>query len=497
MRKRLFRWFFLFLSLCSLLLSCRTTFDFRNEKNAATQIAEDIQTKKIIFIEENHTDVFPIYFLARNLERFYQAGVRYIFLEDQSDKYIYDPGNFNFFLFPPWMSQGNKFEYLTLEDEIKRINAIHQDDQLLAVWPETGLVLTKEDTADTNRTMNKRDRWAQNVIITTMDTTDKKAIIFYGGAHGLKKPTVWDRNSKEAYWKTMGCYLDEHYGSDFTTFSFCPYGANTKRNVLYTTENDCKIIPEKTIYDLLKRDGKKPEFDYYCLYRHAFQGVQCCFVPEKSNLKYMISLLADSKISPDREIDVWSKKSEQLLSIYYLKYHLGNKFDFDWNMSEEKLYQALDKITGEDLQNHSYDLTGLENYTSWLYSWQEAYLTNYPESFTHIDEDLPYYVSDMTNALKLNPHDIWSQYWIAYFQTDKAVYSNKEKDYKIALASWEKLLQNDLVYASPVLKLVYQKITLCAEKSGDTEKARLYQDRADNVNPLIDIDFNKYVYFGK
>ena len=44
------------------------------------------------------------------------------------------------------------------------------------------------------------------------------------------------------------------------------------------------------------------------------------------NLDYLIKILETEKISEKKEVDVWSKKSEQLLAIYYLKYHFGNNF---------------------------------------------------------------------------------------------------------------------------------------------------------------------------
>ena len=64
------------------LTGCKTTFDLRNEKDAAYQIVEDIQSKKIVFLGDEHDWAFPPQFIAENLENFYKAGVRYIFLEE-------------------------------------------------------------------------------------------------------------------------------------------------------------------------------------------------------------------------------------------------------------------------------------------------------------------------------------------------------------------------------------------------------------------------------
>ena len=99
----------------------------------------------------------------------------------------------------------------------------------------------------------------------------------------------------------------------------------------------------------------------------------------------------------------------------------------------------------------------------------------------------------MEHAEKLNPLDIWPLYWTAYFKTDKAIVSDKKSDYKSALNAWEKLFENDLFYASPVIKLAYEKASLCEEKSAESD---FYKNKAESVNPLLDIDFEWYGYFG-
>ena len=73
----------IFLSIVFLLLTtgCKTTYNLQNSKNAHEQILEAIHSKKIVFIGENHTTVFPILYMTQNMEKFYEAGVRYLFLK--------------------------------------------------------------------------------------------------------------------------------------------------------------------------------------------------------------------------------------------------------------------------------------------------------------------------------------------------------------------------------------------------------------------------------
>lgn len=473
------------------LTGCKTTFDLRNEKDAAHQIVEDIQSKKIVFLGDEHDWAFPPQFIAENLESFYKAGVRYIFLEEKSGYYLKMPEHYDSFVYPVWGTWGYKQEEHILTDEITRLNEIYKSDPLIVFWPEEELSFTGED--DTHFVLNKRDRTVQKVIIDVMDNTDKKGLIFYGSAHGLKNPTVFDSASKDPYWTMTGNYLDKHYGDDFSTFRFIPFNSDKKTKVLYGDKDDCKTISGESLNRFLKINDAEMEFDYYCLSPSYVWAVPEFYIPEQRNIKYMLSLFEDGNISKDKKIDVWSKKSEQLLAVYYLKYHLGDKFDFDWNKSEEDLYSALGKLTEEDFKNLSYDLKNMENYVSWLHSNIQYYVLNYPKCLDFIKNDLRYYLFDMEHAEKLNPLDIWPLYWTAYFKTDKAIVSDKKSDYKSALIAWEKLFENDLFYASPVIKLAYEKASLCEEKSAESD---FYKNKAESVNPLLDIDFEWYGYFG-
>jgi hypothetical protein len=478
--------------------SCKTIINLSNEKEAVQQIEEDIKSKKIVFLGDQHDWAFPPQFIADNLERFYKAGVRYIFLEEKSGYYLKKPEQYDSFVYPAWGTWGYKQEYHVLTDEITRLNKIYVADPLIVIWPEENATFTEEDYSDTHLEMNKRDITAQKVIIDLMDNTDKKGLIFYGSAHGLKKPTIWNSSSKVPYWTMIGVYLNKHYGDDFSTFRFGSFNTNKNFKVIYGNDDACKVITGENLNLLLKLDNLENEFDHYCLYPTYTMAVPEFYIPEERNIKYLLSLFKDTKIANDKKIDVWSKKSEQLLAIYYLKYHLGDKFDFDWNKSEEDLYTVLEKITDEDLQNLQYDLKNMENYISYLFSFISNYLYHYQESEskTWVLKDTEVLIRNMSYAQNLDSHDIWPQYWTAYLQTDKAIVSGNQKDYKNALISWEQLLENDMFYASPIIKLAYEKAALCSEKNGDLESSAIYQCKSNNVNYLLDFDFESYFYFG-
>lgn len=496
--------FFVVLSFLFLIISCKTKFDLRNEKDAAVQVVQDIQTKKIIFLGNNHNGAVPTFFLKENLKKFYDAGVRYLFLEGDNDNYISESEKFKAKIYPIWGHFGYNFEDIILYDEIIEINENHKEDPIIVVWPETGLVFTEEEWKDDTLTNSIRDKYIQEKIIETMDNTNSKAIIFYGDAHGVKKSEIWDSDSKDPYWLRLGYYLDNHYGNNFSTYYFYPYSTDKRKSVIYNDDynNDfenkakCKSLSEKNIELLLKTENAERDFNHYCLYENWIQTVPIYYLPTKEILKFLISLSSDSKMINDRQIDIWSKKSQQLFALYYLKYHFGNDFDYDYTDSNEQLYIALQNLQNKELINMPYDLEDLELYSFYLTDWISSYVCNHSEAINYINDDLDFYLNNLAKAQSLNSRDIWPQYWISYFRTEKAISSDKKKDYRKAMKEWEKLFKNDLFYASPIIKLAYQKMAFCAEKFGDKEKATIFQNEAEKVNPFLDIDFEYYQYFG-
>ena len=494
-RKRSGIFFILIICFLSLFISCKTKFDLRGEKDAVEQIVEDIKSKKIVFFGNNHDGAFQSLFLKEHLDAFYEAGVRYIFLEGDNNN-LSELEDYCFNLFPAWGGFGYRFEETLIGDEIQKINELHNDDPIRVVFPEKGLTVTREEWEDDALLNNIRDKYIQQKIIETMDNTDSKAIILYGDAHGLKKTEAWQDSS----WTRLGYYLDKHYGRDFTTYYFYPYSSDERKTVYYTDEAEnrleCKCLSEEITDLFVKTENAERDYDHYCLYKKWIHAVPVYYVPTKENLKYMLSLFPDSKLSGDKKIDIWSKKSGQLFALYYLKYHLGSRFDYDYTRSDEQLQVALEKLKNEDLNTLHYDLEQLELYSLLMTEWISSYVCDHSVAITFIDRDLDFYLEKMSEAQKQNPRDIWPQYWTAYFRTEKAISSDKKADFQKAQNEWQKLFENDLFYASPIIKTAYQKMSLCAAKSGNQSFAKTYQTKADNVNPVLDFDFEYYQYFG-
>ena len=444
----------------------------------------EIETKKIIFISENHDEVRPIYFMIENLEKFYKAGVRYLFLEEETDNYIENPDKLNIWIFPPWQQQGTKFQYLLFEEEILKLNQKYPDDPIVTIWPETGAVFEDGDWDDTHKWMSKRDLQGQKTIIETMDRTDKKAIVFYGSGHGIKEPFVWDsESSKEPFWTPCGYYLNNHYGTDYCSFVLFNFQTNVYHKVIYDNNDDVKIIPENTMYTLLKEDGDEYNFDYYAGYEKWIPAVPVSYVPDYYVLKSMITKLQSKKIEAESKIDPWSDKSDLMFAVYFLKYHLGDKFNFDLTMSQSELKKCLLALSDDDIKTQPYNIKELEEYMTYLYS------ASYGSSIKNIE-------FCMNNAKKLNSKDIWPQFHLCRMKQLKADESGKVKDYKKALEAWEELFKNRLLYSSMVLDFACQKAVLCADKIKDQTKSDYYKNIKSKINPDYKIEYENYGYFG-
>ena len=166
-RKKLF--FVSIICFLSFIISCKPKFDLRREKDAEGQILEDIKSKKIIFLGNNHDGAFESLFLKEYLSYFYKAGVRYIFLEGDENHYISGLEDYRFNLYPAWGGFGYRFEEVLFGDEIQKINELHKEDPIIVIFPEKGLIVTNEEWKNNVILNNIRDKYIQQKIIEIMD----------------------------------------------------------------------------------------------------------------------------------------------------------------------------------------------------------------------------------------------------------------------------------------------------------------------------------------
>ncbi len=465
------------------LTACRIQYNLSTEKKKYAQIMDDLTSKKVIFIGENHDDVYPILFLKNYIEDFYKAGVRYIFFETGDDGYISDTNiqKADFEIIPPWTCYAWKYEQHLLEEEIHNINKKNISSPIKVFWPEYGIKLP--ESKDYTEIMNFRDNKIQDFIINILadSEADEKAIILYGADHGSCITEKYYFNEEvKSEWKMTGVYLKDYFGDKYSSYRFFSFDSNQYEKVVYKNKFDCVILSGQNFDSFVPLEYRKM-FDFIAVYKDPVYGVIYPYIQSKQIFSVLERKSQDYLLSAPLYNSTY-ENIEGLLSVYYCNY-LSEIF-------KTPDYKNSFEINSKQRQE---EIESLEEYMKYLYAenFIESYLYN-PAN----DERINYILQNMFYAKRINTKDIWPQYWISYFNTEKAIYSDKKSDYKSALCEWKKLMQNDLLYTSPVLKLTYQKIALCEEKLGNDIDRQLYLKKADNVSRLFDFEYKDYVVFG-
>ena len=477
-----------------ILVSCRKIYDFSQLQEAQSSIVLDLESKKIVFVGENHSNIYPILYFTKYLYDFYDAGLRYIFLEGNYPMLQFDSNVYK--IIPPWINSGWRYEEHILEERILNINNMNKNDPIHIIFPEEGFI---EDANYTLKgqceLLNKRDYYAQSNIIKSLEGSKKseKAIVFYGSDHG-------NRNVQKFYdfdWKSIGVYLNEYYGKNFVNYKIDTFYDSSQIYGKFG-EKESVVVSDSIKLNLYREDFIS-SYERLCITKTELYGVPYCYIPTKKNIDVLIQnvqlQINSSGRNKTQPTVVGNNYMQFLLATYYLKYYFGNDFPYTFENDFNQLQPALEKISPLINKNQLYGdskIEELEEYAKYLYAY--GMLTEY------LNNPKPEYIEgilyNMKEANKINSHDIWPQYWISYFRTEQAGYSEKKSDYRKALREWEKLLRNQLIYASPVLKLTYRKMALCEEKTGDFEKQQFYLEKARQVSSLLDFDYKQYVYFG-
>lgn len=492
---------FLFIFICLPVYSNSIKkYDFRKAQNANDNVCTNLLDKKVVFIGENHDDVVPYSFMTQNIESFYNQGVRYLFLEswnnvmriNQAETY-----NYRFRFYPIWQTSAWRYEETLFVDEILRINSLYQDDPIKVIFPEK----TDEINDDSvTVVLNTRDNEIQQTIFQILQTSKswEKAIIFYGNAHGSKK----EINYQNQKWKPTGVYLKEFYKEQFASYRLEPFSFISDSFCKFNSELECKVIPEDLKKEIMSNTDLNQDFyDDIYVYEKRITGIPYYYVPTIKNLRFIYQAVKDYYFDEDKKDDSLFKLEEHEISLalYALKYHFGNLFEYSCDKDLEsailKLGQTCfydDEILLSSIKSIS-KISALEEYCEAI-SCEEA-LQDYLLGLN--DEINPdFIIWNMKQAKKINSRDIWPQYWISYFKTEKAIKSNSKKDYKDALSEWKKLLDNELIYASPVLNIVYEKLSFCNEKISNSTKSEKYNANYQNLKTNNKFDYKKYKLFG-
>jgi tetratricopeptide (TPR) repeat protein len=481
--------------------------------DATDYIVNALAQDKLVFIGEDHFLVNEELFMAENLQAFYDAGLRYIFLEGagEDDAVNQSPvreyPEFRILTFPPWRADvGGKYEGRLFNQAIRKINnAVPEEERIRAIFPEASYKPTTKEGID----LNKRDQTAFKHISEFMETLphNKKAMIFYGSGHGQTKPTEWQVDGEEPFlWTPMAVYLKERYGNGFISICFVS-NKDDMRNIsleipqLKDSESKSKIVLSNSKNDIVNNNYIKSmlsRFDAVILDHEAVFGTGYNYAPTHENLFVMYNGLQDLENSIDNwKNDVaifrFQDQGQYLQYIYYLKLWLGDKFDYQLWDTIKPLHTALDELNStvfmkkNTINDRSVSIN-ISNYCKvMLMSGVEPLVSDALSREDMVKEGLfPWIVDHMKEAIELFPQDLWPYYWLAYAETEL-------ENYEEAIEHWEYIIGQPLAYCMETLPRVYQQLSKCYAAEGNYAKSDIYKKMGEclkNEHNLIVTNLN-------
>ncbi|MDR1073999.1 MAG: hypothetical protein LBL45_10050 [Treponema sp.] len=305
---------------------CASAPEKRMEKMAATApdavswLVNAFKTKKIVFINETHVVINEEMFLTEHLRTFYDAGVRYVFIESE--------------LVANLEHDDMKYALLSLEQ------ATRETDPFMVIPAEAGS-MRYENFANPVDWLNCRDGYAVATIIETLNNArpDAKAIILYGGCHGIT--TAYDEaldNGDKMRRMPLGYRrLAEHYGSAFISLGFLSgfYIGRRER----TDEWGRRVSGPRIV--LLKDGGLLQDvfgaweawrtyYDGFITEGDVYFGTMRNYAPTDEFLRFMTWFLKEYalKAPTGDEYSQVEMDAVYLITCYSLKLYYGKRFNY-------------------------------------------------------------------------------------------------------------------------------------------------------------------------
>jgi hypothetical protein len=482
--------------------SCAILYEIINiSPCAADKISEIFEEKKIIFLSEKHSDVAPILFLAENIKLFYDAGVRYLFLEGKLPP-LPDSENYSFMMFFPWQQAGWKYESVILSESIRSLNtSLSEDDKLQVIFAEDGYesapAMKPEEIPDK---INGRDEYAFSRIISFMENSsvEDKAIVFYGGSHGkieIQEDHVFGASPK-FNWKTLGVYLSDYYSDDFMSIDFRNFLSDKEWNRCFLEEKwntlgeMTKFLYPEDFNDIFI-DSDNFYYNALVFTRDPVYGIYYQYIPTDENLRYIFSIMGWLDMNIDSILH--EKNTAKIFGllqyfkcIYYLKLYFGDHFNYSlWNpeVNLQEAIKDLEQYAFLEDQNPSEKITINLISNTLLHEYHGLLKESTIESFleTHNPLYLQFIIKNASLAQKIFPEDIWPTYWLAYALTEKG-------EYQAALEVWEEIFANPLSLCMETLPVMYQLAKECSINLGFSDEAELYSVKAANLINEHDIN---------
>ncbi|MDR1399888.1 MAG: hypothetical protein LBJ41_08205 [Treponema sp.] len=487
---------FLCTALCCWTISASATPIYHKSpepSDAKQYIIDALTQNKLVFIGKDHAQVNEELFMAENLQAFYDAGLRYIFVEGAFTEFSPVSGQSSLpvdnriWLFPPWRTDvGEKYEENVLYQAVLRIN--------VAVPYEEHIRFIPVDAGYEETDLNKREQEVFNNISAFMEKLppQKKALIFYGDAHGRTKPAEWRVLGGESFlWTPMGVYLKERYGDNFISM-LSPISAKDERYNLYQNIPELRDFASRTKVEF----AIPSHYDAVIVDEEIIFGTGKNYMPTYENLFAMYNNLRYL----EGNIDTWKdavatlreeEQGQYLQLIYYLKLWLGDSFNYRfWDTvkpvpvvirlrdTRNSLREALDNLNTSTIQEIARTLNAQDaQSTQRMYAYSKAMLLSALTDFLYGEDTAEVFIwiaDHMKEAITLFPQDLWSYYWLAYSETELG-------DYDAAIEHWEYIIAQPSSYCLETLPRVYQKLSACYAVKGDLGKSYEYKMTGESL----------------
>jgi hypothetical protein len=520
----------------------RTAAILSNAPSALEAVLDSFKKADIVFIGgTSHRLLNEVLFTAENLQRFYDAGVRYILVEGAggrkddsplySDEELLDRG---IMLFYPWEYVGVRYTSCDWGDEkdysyeTYRINAGKSEkDAIKKIGLEFGRLDVIPGTMDNWELLNYRDEYMANMAFKYIDNAapGEKFLVLAGGSHGITGMAGPAYN-----WKPLGAYLKEKYKNNFVSYFYftleeliTDYPRDSSMGEFYQgifqseewqgIPNTPKLVtPKQTVHmvDLLSVQYEAP-FDKYIVDKSGIKGIMYSYVLFKPDVLQQIitqtrqyesgiRLLSGEGPINYEDADTYYMISDFLINVYYLRLSFGEYFPYDfWNpqMPLNEALSILESVVlapGADPQDYlRFPVPAVEamrdyhDNIEYFASLRSIELMQAEGSGTAALERVfqmsqPY----MQKAQELFPYELWTDYWYA------KMYSMFD-DYGKAYPYLQTLLDNSLTYSMQIYPEVLELGAHTAERLG--EQSAEYQARLDGLTNEFDIDTSLFNLF--
>lgn len=466
-------------------------------QDASEFVLDKVQNHKIVFFGEHHTTGNPIVFLAENIEMLYKkGGVRYIFLESLIPS-LDVRTNIGKLTINQWQTPVS-WKYLFRK--VYRINStVAENEKIRLMYAEEGLkiIAATEPNSSAKTIMRKRDAIAFSNVMRVVTNSRKrdKIIIFYGSAHGIKRKVTKRMGGEEFLHYPVGARLfdeigkDKYYAINFNSASTINYPIrySTLLANQYFTEMDGKHKAyeiKNSYFDVNDRDNYKRSdfFDGMIAISEFNRVYPISRYKNRISIQFYINEIKKyyllKKLGVTKNMDNMSFA----FSSYYLKYHLGDNFNYSyWNpqLSLKETIIQIDKWYDNNKDSIISESEEIQKQKEKLFT-KFIFFIRYSQIYWYLEDYLSYMSNDVYAA-------------IFYYRNRKGEYSKHE------INILDSISQHPNVGNIYELPKIYKNVGKQLKEQGDTKLGGKYLTMAKNltneeISPLMKDIKGAYIF---